>query len=460
MTNPPRQPQDASRPVRVLIGDDDSSVRHLLRRFLEHDCGALTDDVPDGPQVLDRLTKGAYDLVLLDLQMPEMDGAETLAAIRRSPRYGQQKVIILTGRNDERMVRDVVALGVTDFIAKPLALKVLRARLGPHVTRDVSGEADRDAGAAPPAAAPPEVQTPAPAEPPAAAATGDTAADVLAAAASERLDRAVLDALPHAVWLIGRDGMALHLNRRALELIGRTADTVGGTEWLALVHPDDAEELRIRWLAAVRAEAPFGIEFRLRRPDGRYRWCRSEGAPLRNAKGLADRWVGTWTDVDDLRRMQRGLERDTRVLELVTDAVVICDLDGMVTYWGPGAERLLQWTGGEMLDRHVLERFPARIATELQARLDAVRNGTAWTGELEDYTKDGARVWTSVQVVLHRHSGRRDSLIWVQQDLSAQRRAEAALRRAEAEAQHLLARERSRGGWLRRTGTESGGAGE
>jgi PAS domain S-box-containing protein len=267
-----------------------------------------------------------------------------------------------------------------------------------------------------------------------------------------------LDALPHAAWVIRRNGTALHLNRRALELIGRTTDTVGGMEWLALVHPDDVEELRVRWEAAVRAEAAFDFEFRLRRPDGSYGWCRSEGRPVPGAQGPADRWVGTWTDVDNVRRLESSFARDTRVLELVTDAVIICDLAGTVTYWGPGAERLLQWTAGEMIGREVLARFPRRTAGDLAARLDAARGGAPWTGEIEDVRKDGERVWTSVRIVLHRHNGYPDSLIWMQQDLTPRRRAEEALREAEARVQHLLARERTRGGWLRRAGPESAAA--
>lgn len=452
MLSSPRHPQPSSGALRVLIADDDSSVRHLLRRFLEQDCQALADGVPDGLQLLERLTRGEYDLVLLDLRMPVMDGLETLAAIRRSPRFGNQKVIVLTGRHDEQMVREVVGLGVTDFIAKPLTLSLLRTRLLPHFVRDIP-QVGRDTSGAPDTVNDGKGSGQPVSDAAASQGSADEAADMPATGdlSESGLDRALLDALPQAVWVTRPDGRTLHLNRRALELIGATTGTVAAKVWLALVHPDDADELRVRWQAAVRAEATFDFEFRLRRPDGSYRWCRSEGVPVRNAQGLADRWVGTWTDVDDARRLQRGLDRDTRVLELVNDAVVICDPSGVITYWGAGAERLLQWTAAEMLGRHVLERFSAKTAAELKARLETVAGGASWSGELEDCARDGSRVWTTVHLALHRHRGQPDSVIWIQQDLSARRRAEEALHAAQAQVRHLLERERTRGGWLRRT---------
>ena len=103
--------------ARILIVDDEPNVRLVFRTALEA-VGYAVDEVADGGAALDRLRESPADLVLLDLQMPRLDGMATLARLREAG--DDVPVVIITAHGS---VPDAVAamkLGAIDFLAKPL----------------------------------------------------------------------------------------------------------------------------------------------------------------------------------------------------------------------------------------------------------------------------------------------------------------------------------------------------
>jgi excisionase family DNA binding protein len=114
----------ADRP-RVLVVDDEASIRDLLSKTL-----ALADyevDVsPDGRSALERMRLYQYDLLIVDLKMPGMDG---LAVIREAKRYKTDlAVIIITGFSTESSAIEAVNLGVSGYLTKPFRVpEVLKA---------------------------------------------------------------------------------------------------------------------------------------------------------------------------------------------------------------------------------------------------------------------------------------------------------------------------------------------
>ena len=116
-------PPPAPRPVatgtarpRVLVVDDEASIRDLLAKTLalaEYD----VDVAPDGRSALERMRLYPYDLLIADLKMPGMDG---LAVIREAKRYkADLAVIIITGFSNESSAIEAVNLGVAGYLTKP-----------------------------------------------------------------------------------------------------------------------------------------------------------------------------------------------------------------------------------------------------------------------------------------------------------------------------------------------------
>jgi CheY-like chemotaxis protein len=136
--------------TKVLVADDDYAIRNALKRILRSlDCVAV--EVADGAAALEAVTQQDISAAILDLSMPVLSGVEVLRAIRSSTDRKNLPVVIITGTADQEMARDVIRLGVSDFLAKPFKPEQLKLRLR-RVTRalDHGGAGQFGGGAAAP----------------------------------------------------------------------------------------------------------------------------------------------------------------------------------------------------------------------------------------------------------------------------------------------------------------------
>jgi DNA-binding response OmpR family regulator len=112
--------------LRILVIEDESRIRAFLARALEAE-GFAVDGADNGPDGLDRALRGTYDLVILDLLLPRLDGLSVLAELhRRSP---DLPVVIVSARSDLPTKLRGFSLGANDYLAKPFALDELLARV-------------------------------------------------------------------------------------------------------------------------------------------------------------------------------------------------------------------------------------------------------------------------------------------------------------------------------------------
>jgi DNA-binding NtrC family response regulator len=116
---------------RVLIAEDDDSVRELLAAFFDKtyaDRGYVVEAVTDGAAAIDAVRRAAPALVLLDIEMPGIDGVTALREIRRlQPRV---PVIMVTGNESRRTAAEVMALGAFSYMPKPIRLTYLEHIVG------------------------------------------------------------------------------------------------------------------------------------------------------------------------------------------------------------------------------------------------------------------------------------------------------------------------------------------
>ena len=113
--------------------------------------------------------------------------------------------------------------------------------------------------------------------------------------------------IPHVVWVTDAEGSTEYFNRRGHDLVGLTAEETSGGGWLRVVHPNDVSSARESWERALRDSTPYEVEYRVRTAAGDYRWMVARALPVRGIEGEVIRWAGTWTDVDDLKRLQDRL---------------------------------------------------------------------------------------------------------------------------------------------------------
>lgn len=115
----------------ILIVDDEQPMRRLLRMYLA-DSGYETDEAADGEAALALLREGTFQLVLLDLMMPGMDGWETCKKLRE---FSNVPVIMLTARGETRDKVQGLRMGADDYITKPFEEEELLARIEARLRR-------------------------------------------------------------------------------------------------------------------------------------------------------------------------------------------------------------------------------------------------------------------------------------------------------------------------------------
>ncbi len=115
---------------RVLLVDDEERFRVTLEKILAAQ-GLEVASRASGTAALEELGNQAYDVVLLDIRMPEMDGIETLKEIKR--RHPEVEVIILTGHASLDAALEIIKLGGYDYLLKPCPLEELLLKIdGAH----------------------------------------------------------------------------------------------------------------------------------------------------------------------------------------------------------------------------------------------------------------------------------------------------------------------------------------
>ena len=116
---------------RILVVDDEEHVRKLLQRILERS-GYNVITAANGREALDKLSLAKFDLVLLDLKMPELDGFQTLALIRKQSNV---LVMMVTGMGEVASVNEALSIGADDYVTKPFSGAVLLARIEAKLRR-------------------------------------------------------------------------------------------------------------------------------------------------------------------------------------------------------------------------------------------------------------------------------------------------------------------------------------
>jgi adenylate cyclase len=128
---------------RILVVDDNQSNRDLLQRRLVHE-GHEVVSVESGRKALDLLPGESFDLILLDLMMPDMNGIEVLEQLKADERFYGIPVIMISGLSETEAVIRCIEAGAEDYLPKPFSLVLLRARINACLERKRWRERERE----------------------------------------------------------------------------------------------------------------------------------------------------------------------------------------------------------------------------------------------------------------------------------------------------------------------------
>lgn len=118
-------------PIDLLIVDDSAAIRKILQRVLQQIEIPLGNvfEASDGKQALDLLNQHSVQLVLSDINMPNMDGIELLRTLRASVQWQDLPVIMITTEGSQAKVAEAAKLGATSYVRKPFTADQLRYKL-------------------------------------------------------------------------------------------------------------------------------------------------------------------------------------------------------------------------------------------------------------------------------------------------------------------------------------------
>lgn len=120
---------------KVLVVDDDVTTLHILKNTLKEMCQVTL--VTSAQQALSFLSKSQPDLILLDVEMPQMNGYELIRILKQSPLYHDIPVIFLTGLEGQDSELTALRLGALDYMQKPVIPELVRARVKLHLELDM-----------------------------------------------------------------------------------------------------------------------------------------------------------------------------------------------------------------------------------------------------------------------------------------------------------------------------------
>jgi len=212
-------------------------------------------------------------------------------------------------------------------------------------------------------------------------------------------------------------------------------------EWQSRVHPEDLE-LTLRKIRAFIAN-PQGrheVEFRFRHKDGSYRWIYTQADVLRDATGKPVRMLGCHLEFTEHKVAEEAQLRLAAIVQSSDDAIISKDLDGVITSWNTGAERMFGYTEAEAVGRPITIIIPPELRNEESLILRRLRAGE----HIQHYqtfrvTKQATRVDVSLTISPMKDSeGQVVRASKIARDMTERKRAEAALRTSERE-QHKIA---------------------
>lgn len=251
-----------SRPSRLLIVDDNEMNRDMLARRLARK-GYVIGLAESAKDLLPRVKEDGIDLVLLDIEMPEVTGLDALQALRGSYSPTDLPIIMVTAKNQSDDIVKALEMGANDYLTKPIDFPVALARISTQLAHKKAQEALKES-------------------------------EERYALAARGANDGLWD------WNLMTGDVYFSPRWKAMLGFGEREIDDRLEEWFGRIHDADRERVKEEIAAHQRGLTPhFESEHRLLHKDGGFRWMLSRGLAVHDSTGKASRMAGSQTDITE-----------------------------------------------------------------------------------------------------------------------------------------------------------------
>ncbi|MEJ5988708.1 PAS domain S-box protein [Ramlibacter sp. PS3R-8] len=270
---------------------------------------------------------------------------------------------------------------------------------------------------------------------------------------SESEFRALAESMPQIVWMTRPDGWNIYFNQRWGDYTGLTPQESRGHGWNKPFHPEDQQRAWDAWQEATAKGTTYMLESRLRRADGVYRWWLLRAVPQHDAAGVLVKWVGTCTDVHDLKLAELEISRANReLLQQQTELRVLFDLMPALIMFKDTENRILRINKrgaaaeglrvDEIEGRSAFDIYPDAAREAHAADLEVIRTGQPQLGSIQKIrTRLGQEMWVQRDRVPYRdETGKVIGIVLMAQDVTGRKRDQDALQELNADLESRVRR--------------------
>ena len=257
----------------ILVADDDPMIRLLAEQTLTNKSFDVLQ-AKDGKEALEIFKLKKPDLILCDVMMPTIDGFELCSSIRAMKQGENVPIVMMTGLNDARSIKQAFSIGATDYCEKPINWELLPFKLD-YILRSSSTFS--------------ELQI------------------------SEERYSLVAHGANDGLWDWDYKDDRVYFSPRWKSILGFAEDDINSDplEWINRIHPDDKTRVITELHAhKVAQTSHFECEYRMKNAEENYRWMMCRGLAVRDQEGVAYRMIGSHTDITDRKLAEEKLVFD------------------------------------------------------------------------------------------------------------------------------------------------------
>lgn len=380
----------AGKSIKVLLVEDNPGDVFLLQELLQEVTKAKVELQPCEQlfEALDCIARDSFDVILLDLSLPDSQGLDTFISMARQAKA--TPIIVLTGLDDETLALRAMQSGAQDYLVKGQVTGDLLVRSMRYaIERQRSENALRQ---------------------------------------SEERFRV---ALKNSPIFVSNQDTNLSYTWVYNPMSGWTSQEMLGKHDCDLIPEKDAQRLTAIKHSVLTNGIGIREEVSITTPQGT-RYYDLTVEPLRNESQEIVGITCAGIDVSERKLTFAKIREQAALLDITTDAICVCDLENQILFWNKGAENLYGWPVQEAVGRNTSELLDNEAAQENHEALLSVMTKGKWEGELTQITKTGKELLVASRWSLVRDAeGMPKSILIVDTDITEKKLLESQLFRAQ-----------------------------